>query len=204
MKKLIIFDFDGVIADSWRHSYEMNLRDWSDLKPEQHKAFFNGNIHEEIAKMGPSAQSKEEKERWMNEVYFPTKNELPIFAGIDTLIQKLHADGHTLVINTSADADSTKKFLVKNRIDYFDVIYGTETSKDKKVKFEKILRDYNVCGNDATFITDTVGDVLDAKDFGMRIILVTYGYQDKSHFSGMEKFVAGFAESPGEIEGYLD
>lgn len=203
MKKLIIFDFDGVIIDSWKHAYEMNLRNWPDLKPEQHKSFFNGNIHEEIAKLGPSVQTKEEMDKWMKDVYFPTKNNLPIFAGIDTVIKKL-GPSYTLIINTSADAKSTKEFLIKNRIDYFDGIYGTEISKDKRIKFEKILNDYNTQASDVLFITDTVGDVLDAKSFNMHIVLVTYGYQDKSYFSGMEKLVDGFVDSPEEIISYLN
>lgn len=203
MKKIIIFDFDGVIVDSWKHSYEMNLRDWPDLKPEQHKSFFNGNIHEEIAKLGPSAQTKKEKDRWMKDVYFPTKNDLPIFAGIDVIIKKLKSS-YTLIINTSSDAKSTKEFLIKNGIDYFDSIYGTEISKDKKVKFEKILNDYKVQASDVTFITDTVGDVLDAKNFNMHVILVTYGYQDKSYFSGVKKLVDGFVNSPEQIISYLN
>ena len=204
MKRVIIFDFDGVIVDSWKHSYEMNLRNWPNLKPEQHKTFFNGNIHEEIAKLGPSVQSQEERDAWMSEVYFPTKINLPIFMGIDAVIKNLYSLGYTLVINTSADTESTKKFLIKNKIDCFDAVYGTEISKDKKVKFEKILDHYEVCGADVLFITDTVGDVLDAKDFGMRTILVTYGYQDESFFSGMEKFVEGFVNSPEEIIPYLN
>ena len=203
MKKLVIFDFDGVIIDSWKHAYEMNLRDWPDLKPEQHKSFFNGNIHEEITKLGPSVQTKEEKDRWMKDVYYPTKNDLPVFAGIDAVIKKLQPS-YTLIINTSADAKSTKEFLVKNGIDYFDGIYGTEISKDKKVKFEKILNDYPVQASSVLFITDTVGDVLDAKSFSMRVILVTYGYQDKTYFSGMETLVDGFVDNPEEIISYLN
>lgn len=203
MKKLIIFDFDGVIVDSWKHSYEMNLRDWPNLKPEQHKSFFNGNIHEEIAKLEPSVQTAEEKNQWMENVYFPTKNDLPIFAGIDVIIKKLRSS-YALVINTSADAKSTKEFLIKNGIDHFDSIYGTEISKDKKVKFEKMLKDYVVKTSDVIFITDTVGDVLDAKSLNIPVILVTYGYQDKSYFSGMENLVDGFVDSPEEIISYLN
>ncbi len=202
MKKLIIFDFDGVIIDSWKHSYEMNVRDWPALKPEQHKVLFNGNIHEEIKKLGRSVQTKEERDRWIREVYLPTKNDLPIFAGIDALIKKLYPL-YTLVINTSASAESTKQFLVKNDIDHFDSVYGTEVSKDKKIKFEKILHDYEVESTDVLFITDTVGDVLDAKQFDMRVLLVTYGYQDRSYFSDIEELVDGFIDSPEQILSYV-
>jgi phosphoglycolate phosphatase len=202
MKKLIIFDFDGVIIDSWKHSYEMNLREWPDLKPEQHKKFFNGNIHEEIAKLGPSIKKQEDTDKWMEEVYFPTKNNLPIFSGIDEIIKNL-APYYRLVINTSADAKSTKDFLIKNNIDFFYEIYGTEISKDKKIKFTQILTDYQANGEDVIFITDTVGDVLVAKDFDMKILVVTYGYQNRQSFNGMENMISSFIDTPSDILNHL-
>src|SRR4051812_18984818 len=106
--KLVIFDFDGVIQDSWEHSYGLNLRDWADLSPEQHRNLFNGNIYEAYEKMPPSAMSKEEREKFIQTEFYESKKKLSIFPGIDVVIRKM-AEVNVLVVNTSAYATSTKE-----------------------------------------------------------------------------------------------
>jgi HAD superfamily hydrolase (TIGR01509 family) len=170
-KKLIIFDFDGVISDTWEHAYQMNVFDWPDLKPEEHRNFFNGNIFEEIAKMPPSTRQPEEKNKWLEEVYFPKKLKLPLFEGIVEVIQKL-SEQYEMSINTSARAEQTRKYLERHNLDkFFDKIYGKETSKDKVEKFKKIISDHGVTADETVQITDTVGDMKEAEKVGIKSII---------------------------------
>jgi phosphoglycolate phosphatase-like HAD superfamily hydrolase len=201
--KLIIFDFDGVIQDSWAHSYDLNLKDWPGLTPESHKNFFNGNIHEEFAKMPPSIRDKEEKRQWMKDHYYPTKHELPLFDGIKNVLETL-SKHYTLIINTSATEDSTQQYLDKTDLSkFFDKIYGYEVSANKVEKFKKILNDYKVEADETIFITDTVGDVLEAEVCAIPSLVVTYGYQGRSYFSKIEDRVVGFADKPEDIFNFI-
>jgi HAD superfamily hydrolase (TIGR01509 family) len=203
-KKLIIFDFDGVIIDSWEHSYKRNVRDWPHMKPHEHKSLFNGNIHEEIEKMPPSVVDKEETQRWLAAEYFPQKMSLPLFEGIHEVIKKL-SKKNTLVINTSATSTSTKEYLKGKEMDaFFDAIYGMEFSKDKIKKFKQILKDYDVRPEDCIFVTDTVGDVLEAQHCSISSLAVTYGYQDRSYFGSIENEVIGFADKPADILNFIN
>ena len=203
-KKLIIFDFDGVISDTWEHAYQMNVFDWPDLKPEEHRNFFNGNIFEEIAKMPPSVRPPEEKTKWLEEVYFPKKLELPTFEGIVEVIQKL-SEQYEMSINTSAPADQTHKYLERHSLDkFFDKIYGKETSNDKVGKFKKIISDHGVTADETIQITDTVGDMKEAEKVGIKSIIVTYGYQDRNFFNGYEDSVLGFADNPQQILNFIN
>ncbi len=197
-KKVIVFDFDGVIIDSWAHGYAMNLEDWPDLKPAEHRRLFSGNIHEEVAKMPPSRLSAEQKEQYMQEVYYPQKKTLSVFAGIGEVIKKL-AEHSILVINTSADAFSTEEYLKNVGLYYFDAVYGTEISKNKAEKFELIFSDYKTTAAECLFITDTIGDVREAEKSGIPTVAVTYGFQDRSYFAEVEENVIGFADSPADI-----
>lgn len=201
-KKLIIFDFDGVIIDSWEHAYVGNLRTFPNLKPEQHRNFFNGNIHEELRKMPEPLYSHEDQQKWWEEVHSVTKNKLPVFDGIKEVIKKL-SENYILSINTSSDSASTKNYLKENNIDFFDSIYGTEISKSKVEKFNKILNYYNVEAKDCFFITDTVGDIKEANVLSIPTILVTWGYQTEEHFEGVENKVIGIANKPEEIFNFI-
>jgi phosphoglycolate phosphatase-like HAD superfamily hydrolase len=202
-KKVIIFDFDGVIIDSWHHSYSRNLKDWPDLQPHQHKSFFNGNIFEEIAKMPPSVVSKEDMEKWLLEEFYPAKKKLPMFVGIAEVVKKL-AEEYILVINTSATFISTQEYLAEQGLDVvFDKIYGLEISKDKIQKFKQILEDYHVTAEECVLVTDTVGDVLEAQHCAIASIVVTYGYQDRSFFESIKDEVVGFADRPEQILGLI-
>jgi HAD superfamily hydrolase (TIGR01549 family) len=174
-KKVIIFDFDGVIIDSWEHAYRGNLRSWPDLKIEEHKNLFTGNVFEEASKLPPGKYSKEEDMRWFTEEHNLTKKDLPVFPGIKEVIKHL-SEIYTLVINTSADLASTKAYLEKHNIDFFDAIYGNEISKNKAEKFKKILNDYGITPADCMFITDTVGDVKEALFVSIPTLVVFFAY----------------------------
>src|SRR5262249_48177699 len=45
MKKMVIFDFDGVLVDSWELTHQTSKKEYPDLTPEEHKAGFEGNIY---------------------------------------------------------------------------------------------------------------------------------------------------------------
>jgi len=47
-KKLIIFDFDGVIVDSFAISFGVNRKLGSAVDIDQYRSFFEGNIYEAI------------------------------------------------------------------------------------------------------------------------------------------------------------
>lgn len=202
-KKLIIFDFDGVIIDSWELAYKMNQREWPNITPEEYRSMFSGNIFKESAKRPPSLFSKEERDEWFDTVYYPAKLSLPIYDGIDRVIEKL-AKNYTLVINSSSSEESIGKILKKFELDsYFEKVYGFETSTDKAEKFRMILEEYEVEPDECLLITDTVGDVLEAKHYSIPSLVVIYGYQGRNYFSSIENETIGFADKPADILNFI-
>lgn len=204
VSRVIIFDFDGVIIDSWQLAYERNLRDWPDLKPEEHKSFFNTNIYEELAKMPPSLQTKEERKKYLNTEYFPAKNKLPIFPKIREVLEKLSISSK-LVINTSASRETTISYLKNNNLyKYFSGVYGKETSIDKVANFELISKHFDIPLKECIFITDTVGDVLVAEKLEIPTILVSWGYQNKDYFEPVARKVISIVDEPIELIKAID
>lgn len=199
-KKVAIFDFDGVITDSFDHAYYgRGVRMWPELKPHEYRDFFRGNIFEEMAKMPPSQTDPQEMETWLKNEYFPAKRELPLFQGIEKVLEELNKK-YIIVINSSSLNEEVEAYLDNNGIDtYVDAIYGSDVSKNKIEKFKMIFKDYSVDAHECFFVTDTIGDVLDAQQCNIPSLVVTYGYQDKSYFESVADSVIGFAEKPADI-----
>ncbi len=197
--KVIIFDFDGVIIDSCEHVYELTKRNFPGMSYEGHKQLFSGNIHREVEKRSPVVYDEVENDRWLKEEYYPKKLTLPIFEGIGEVIQTL-AKKHTLVINSSGREPGIRDFLEKHNLSqFFQEIYGKEVSKDKTEKFRMILDKYQIGPEETLLITDTLGDVLEARVCGIKSLAVTYGYHNREHYEPMASEVIGFADTPADI-----
>src|SRR3989338_8198367 len=199
-KKVIIFDFDGVVIDSWELAYKMTLRKRPEITPEEHKGFFTGNIFKEVSKIPITNHiSDEEQEEWLKNTYHPAKLMLPMYEGIEKVIERL-GKSYKLFINSSASEASIREILERAKLDtYFEKIYGHEISKDKAEKFHMIMKECQVEPEECLLITDTVGDVLEAKHCSIPSLVVTYGYHDRSYFHSVGDEVIGFADSPLEI-----
>lgn len=195
-KKVIIWDFDGPIVDSWKIAFELTDREFFGITEEVHRNLFNGNILEEISKLKKKTYTKEEDEEYRKN-YWERKLNIPPVNGIDRVIKDL-AKNHIQVVNSSAIGEMIKDYLKRYSLEkFFSDVYGREI-KSKVEKFNLIFDKYNVGPEDCVLITDTVGDMLDAKEVGMESIVVTWGYQRKEHFAEIESDLV-FAESPQEI-----
>jgi phosphoglycolate phosphatase-like HAD superfamily hydrolase len=200
--KLIIFDFDGVIIDSFEFTYKGMRHFFPSLTREQYKNFFNGNVYAEMAKLPPIQESEAEQIDWWTNVYNKDRNALQVFSGMREVLKTLDPD-YILCINTSSDANSVLDYLKHHDLDLFESVFGNEFSTDKIQKFNKILDKYNTSAEDALFITDTVGDILEARQVNIPSMLVDWGYQDTNEFQRISDEILGVAHEPGDILNYL-
>jgi phosphoglycolate phosphatase len=75
-------------------------------------------------------------------------------------------------------------FLKKESIDGFFIdVLGADVHKSKVTKIKMLLDKYKVHPKDAVFITDTLGDVLEANECGVPSIAVTWGLHEKETLS---------------------
>jgi phosphoglycolate phosphatase-like HAD superfamily hydrolase len=85
---------------------------------------------------------------------------------------------------TSALGYSVKKYLgEKKLLQYFEAVLGFEKQRSKDRSFKKILIKYKVNKEDVLFITDTVGDILEAKKNNLKVVGVGYGFQGKERLA---------------------
>ena len=192
--KIVLFDFDGVIVNSCQLSWEIN-REWiSDLTYGEIQDWAEGNVYDK--------KLRDNVEELHYELYFEKYREqivqlVPV-EGIDRVISDLDLQGFKLVIISSSDENSIKNFLVKYDLDkYFTEILGKcfNPSKVEKIKF--VLDKYKIKAEKTLIITDSVGDVKEAHEAGIKAIGVTWGLHEKER---LEKNSVDFvAEEPNNI-----
>lgn len=146
MKKIIIFDLDGVLFDSIGLASASMAVSYPGLTAEMYRELLCGNIHEEIKKIIlPKRQRTEEEEAECKLLYTKNKLEVPMYPGSKELLEELHAEGHTLVLNSSAYERNVRPLLEKsNTISLFDFLATAETSKSKLDKFKIIEERYGL------------------------------------------------------------
>ncbi len=192
-KPVIIFDFDGVIVDSLDLSFGINKAIMPDLEYEEWQSWFEGNLYKRIRKEHANEASQN--------AFFEKYNEgivniLPI-NGMTDIIKKL-TKKYTLIIISSSSQKGINSYLKKYGLnDYFTEVLGKETHKRKVDKFHMILEKYNIAPHETLIITDSVGDILEAKEVGVKTLAVLWGVHSNDK---IEKSNPHFiASKPDEI-----
>jgi len=195
-KKVIIWDFDGPIVDSYQLAFERTLHHYHDVTKEMHRDLFNGNIHEELEKLRKK-DSAEIDPNFVRESYWRRKIEAAPVLGMIEAIKTLN-DDYEMVINSSGEGDQICTYLDRHNLSpFFKKVYGAEI-KSKVEKFKLILDEFKVTAKDCIMITDTLGDVLEAKKVGIPSVVILWGYQFRRHFGSVKERVV-FAENPSEL-----
>jgi len=83
-----------------------------------------------------------------------------------------------LYIISSSQEKAIDKFLDHNNLNYFDEILGTDFHRSKVEKFKYLLNTYTLKPNEVVFVSDTLGDILEAKKVHIKTIAVDYGFHD--------------------------
>jgi phosphoglycolate phosphatase len=180
-KKVVLFDFDGVLVNTAQFCYEIHQTKNKDFTLERLISFSDGNF----------------LDGYFNAVENEGHVEVPDFYDqYDQRISKLHipdilhnavttlASAYILVIVSSTHSSVIHKFLKKENIDEcFAEIYGHENHWSKIVKIKSILDKYNIEPEDTVFVTDTLGDIKEAHECGVKSIAVTWGYHDKERLN---------------------
>ncbi len=174
--KFILFDFDGVIADSFHIAFETNRVICPAITEEDYRKRFEGNINEiKHPESFHSDQCNHELE-WFD-IYIPKmEKDCKIFPGMKELILKLERD-YMLIIVSSTITSPIEEFLVAQNIrGHFDWVMGNDVHKSKVEKIKMVFEKYKVDPQDCLFITDTLGDMHEAREMNISSIGVTWGF----------------------------
>lgn len=189
-RKIVFFDFDGVIADTFDIGFEINKQIDGKIKTkDDYRELFNGNIND--WKKNSSYSEAEIKKaddeffaRWT--IKMAKAN---VFPGIKDAVREL-AKSYTLIIISSTIASPIRDFLERNGIfSYFEQFSGDRVvHSDKAERIKRTFKKYGVGPKYCVFITDTLGDMREATSCGISSIGVAWGFQKKESFRRAKPF----------------
>lgn len=181
MKKIIIFDYDGVIVDSL-DVYEKAVilafkkNGFNQINSrESFLALFDGNFFESAVKIGIPAEKMPAIIKELEPNLLSLQKDLKLFDGIREILSKL-AKKHKIYIATSNLTNVVKTYLEFQNITDFEEIIGADKETSKVKKIENIKAKYP--DSEIFYVGDTKGDMIEGKQAGAKTIAVAWGWHD--------------------------
>ncbi|MBV9159621.1 MAG: HAD family hydrolase [Candidatus Kaiserbacteria bacterium] len=175
-RRFVLFDFDGVIADALPLAYDVARTMHPHMTREEYIPLWDENIYESTKKLNCGPDCRRSAEEFFAE-YTPRRDEIQIVAGAKEMVQRLATDYTLCVISSSLSLD-VMAFLERFEIaQHFADILGMDVHESKIERINTILARYDATQRDCVFVTDTVGDMREARKSGIDAIAVSWGFQ---------------------------
>ncbi len=180
--KVIFWDFDGVIADTFEQCFAISRLAYPDMSEMEYRQRFEGNINH--------VKSKTEPVRAVDffAEFEKTILDAPLTHGIAEVITELSND-YSNVIISSTTSPLIDHYLTHNNLrHYFAEILGNDVAHSKVEKFNLAFKKHQTSSPHSVFVTDTLGDILEANTVGVPTIAVLWGFQTRETLEkGMPK-----------------
>ncbi|MDM9381557.1 HAD-IA family hydrolase [Chlorogloeopsis sp. ULAP01] len=182
IQKVIIFDFDGTIADTVDALVNIANRlakefGYVQITPEELALLRNLTSREIINYSGISLFKipflvKRVKGELKNKI-----PELKPIPGIKDALAALKTEGHRLGIVTSNSKDNVTEFLKINDLDQlFEFIYSGVTIFGKTTIINNLLRQKQIKSEEVIYVGDETRDIEASKKANIKVIAVTWGF----------------------------
>jgi phosphoglycolate phosphatase len=182
---LIIFDYDGVLADTLDDLLQFGQEACNQLGV-KHKVTKNDLNDLEVMSFATYGRACEVPEHLVDEFVkiclnsFAEKKFPPaIFTGLSNIITHLSVN-HRIAIVTTNSSQNVNAFLVKHGLEGFiHAVYGVDSpgSKAQKIAMARDQLVNNKTQEAVFMVGDSLSDVLAAKDASVTSIAVTWGHQ---------------------------
>ncbi len=189
--KLLIFDFDGTIADTFAAGLEIlnvlseefgyrrlegaDVEKARDMRTRQLMKF----LGIPMAKMSRLARrGSEELSSRMQDVE-------PL-AGMPEALRELKSMGFSLGIITSNTGPNVATFLRKYDLEIFDFMRTSSKLLGKAHEIRSVMKERKITAGDVLFIGDEMRDIEASQKVGVRIAAVTWGYNSPRSLEAMK------------------
>ena len=184
MKKVIIFDFDGTIADTMDMTYHIYLRmaqkyGMPIVSKEELQAYKKIPLKERLNKQGipfymvPKLLS--EGQVYQKEL----EHEAKPFEDIIDVINTLSLEFDLLMISSN-HKKFIKRFLKRFEITTFTKVYGKAALFGKAEVIKRVLKKHGYKKSQAIYVGDETRDIIACQELGIDLISVSWGYDDIS------------------------
>jgi phosphoglycolate phosphatase len=225
MPRAILFDLDGTLVDtraaSWELFSETNLA--FALGIDSREAFFRafeGNFFESLARLCPDAERAAAAKTHFMEL-LRTRYSPPLIPGMVDVVRAL-APHCTLAVISTNGLEAIRRILVDAGIaTCFSHVFSGDVEPRKSVSIRRFLGDYRyaaqrlcspayhdvqqsnvaLAADDVVLVTDTVGDVIEAREAGVCTVGVAWGMHTEQQLR--EAGAARVALWPQELVAWL-
>lgn len=176
-KKLVMFDFDGVLINTIDLSFDLHKKHNPEFTREKFDSFVEGNFIDgiqEAVKKGHIIPS-DWGERYGEFVMKLTINDI-----LHDAVLHL-ASKYTLAVVSSTLNSFIENYLKKeNLFECFSDLCGADVHRSKVYKINSLLSKYSIRPENTVFITDTLGDIKEARECGVKSVAVLWGQHGRA------------------------
>ncbi|MCL6589856.1 MAG: HAD hydrolase-like protein [Firmicutes bacterium] len=183
--KLIIFDFDGTLADSvpWftrninkiAEKYKFRL-----IGKEENEVIKDYNFIKMLKYLGVPFWKIPLIESQLRKLMAEGIQNISLFAGVDNLLQTLSNNGITLAIVTSNSEKTVRQILGPQNASLISYYECGAAFSDKKNKLRKVLKRSGFLDSESIYIGDEVRDGEAARKANIAFGGVLWGYSSKN------------------------
>lgn len=177
--KAVIFDFDGVLADSFERLYALNKKAMAKvgigLSKRIYRNFYMGNVHRgfrEFIKSDVAYGNFCEFRRQNFGKYYAA---VKLFPGTSRFVEKM-SRAFMLAVVSSGDSRWINKLFNGVKIKKYFHFIGADDNQSKKKQINLALEQLKISPREAAMISDTCGDLSLAKKLGLKAIGVNWGF----------------------------
>lgn len=181
MDCLLVFDYDGVLVDSYdvftRYFLEACDNENIDAIGSENDflSLFDGNLYQRMLQQGISRDQILSIVLAVRDGIMEERDSIQTFPGIREMVHVL-AEDNTLAVVTSNHTAVVRYFLTARNISCFADVVGSDKEPSKQAKLQRLSLQH---GNTCYYIGDTVGDILEGKKADVATIAVTWGWHDE-------------------------
>jgi phosphoglycolate phosphatase-like HAD superfamily hydrolase len=202
-RQYVLFDFDGVIADSYAVAWDTARTLCKVVSEKEYKEAFEGNVlerHDAMMNRDHGPECRHDLD-WFS-IFVPAfEQHVQPFPGMAAVVEKLSHE-YTLIILSSTITSPIQGFLEKHRIGrYFSEVMGADVHTSKVEKMKMVFEKYVASASECIFITDTLGDMREAEAAGVGAIGVPWGFHSRETLETGRPF--RIVERPEDIPGAI-
>ncbi len=182
-QKLILFDFDGTIADVFPVFVSFAKEEGFHPAPGEVDELRNLSMREVVARLQIPTWKIPFFARKFHRYFEKVSGDVRLIDGMATAIQNLHGNGFTLGIATSNSASNVKKILNRENLSgCFDIIRSERNVFGKARTLIDIVRRFDVEPETVWYVGDEVRDVEAARKAGLKSVSVVWASIRSAYF----------------------
>ncbi|MCF6176345.1 MAG: HAD family hydrolase [Victivallaceae bacterium] len=181
---MLIFDYDGVIADSLEYNLEITNRACALAAPKARSATvadlyeLSSMSFDELARsIGVEPGEVPACLVEINRLLAIPNERTKLFDGMAEVIRKAAGQHRLAIVSHNTEIAIDHVLSMNSLRHYFSDILGTESPGDKTAQIIYLLEKYQVDGKQVYMVGDSVSDIISARLAGVNSIAVSWGFQ---------------------------